>query len=324
MLPRYIVPTLCLVILSASCSTSDTTQAPKTEEPLQTAQSEPTAAPALAEAKTPAPPVKFEAPQSSPDEELLRQMAELRRELDDLRQRRQAGSPVARTTASASDATRRHADQSTAYGVPSMSGVTSLGTASSSASWQAEIPSTRPASVQRPDRSPTRAVKINGRPIDAAKLLAFETLHGVRLPDGSYWYDRHSGALGVFGGPCTGYARAGLDFGGPMPANCSGGGTGVFVNGRELHRMEVLLLSQVATVYRGRYTLDSAGNVGIEGGPFLYNVFQVGQQMMAQQQRQGGGGGGSSWSHSGIFGHTGGDGETFYFLDGDSSYISGQ
>ncbi|MGE3180386.1 MAG: hypothetical protein AB7N71_02050 [Phycisphaerae bacterium] len=31
----------------------------------------------------------------------------------------------------------------------------------------------------------------------------------------------------------------------------------------------------------------------------------------------------NAWSHSGIAGHVGGDGETFYFIDGDSSYISG-
>lgn len=37
----------------------------------------------------------------------------------------------------------------------------------------------------------------------------------------------------------------------------------------------------------------------------------------------GGWGGGDAWSYSGIGGHVGGDGETFYFLDGDSSYISG-
>jgi hypothetical protein len=34
-------------------------------------------------------------------------------------------------------------------------------------------------------------------------------------------------------------------------------------------------------------------------------------------------GSGGSWSNSGMFGHVGGDADGFYFLDGDTSYISG-
>jgi hypothetical protein len=55
---------------------------------------------------------------------------------------------------------------------------------------------------------------------------------------------------------------AGLEFGGPIP-----GGTGVFINGRELHPLDVAGRSQIVPVLRGRYWVDGNGNFGVEGGP---------------------------------------------------------
>ncbi len=315
MLDRNAFALLASSFLAAACSDSTATQSANTTAdpaPPVAAASNATSPPASADSKALAQELaelrrlvaESKARKgASPVDALGHEIAELRTQLDALRERRD---------------TRED-------------GFSSVGSTSGSASgwtagWETVVEekpmknmSTRPASTPA-----ERSIQINDAPVDPQKLTRFEQLHGVQLPNGSYWYDRQSGAFGVFGGPCTGYARAGVDVAGPMPANCSGGGTGVFVNGRDLHRLEVMLLSQVTTVYRGRYTLDAQGNVGIEGGPFLYNVFQVGQQMMAAQQRGGGNGGQKSWSRSGIFGHTGGDGETFYFLDGNSSYISGQ
>jgi len=143
---------------------------------------------------------------------------------------------------------------------------------------------------------------INGErptPRRKAQLETLERAMGMRLPGGSYWYDRRSGAIGVWGGPTAGFIPAGLDLGPPMPAECSGGKTGVFINGRELHPIDVLRLRQITIVLPGRYWLDSSGVGGVEGGPPSFNLVALAQQ--AQQRARGSGGSGGSggpWSRS--------------------------
>ena len=95
------------------------------------------------------------------------------------------------------------------------------------------------------------------------------------MPDGHYWYDAASGAAGVWGGPAAAYLGPGLSLGCTLPATASGGGdgrvTGVFVNGRELHPLDVAGLRRLVPVWPGRYWWDAAGNVGAEGGLVLFN-----------------------------------------------------
>lgn len=102
-----------------------------------------------------------------------------------------------------------------------------------------------------------------------------ERMQGVRIPDGRYWYDNRSGAAGIWGGPTLAILPAGLGLGGPMPSNCSRGGTGVYVNGRELHPYDVMQLSYLGPVYRGRYWLDASGYYGYEGGPPMGNLLMA-------------------------------------------------
>jgi len=116
--------------------------------------------------------------------------------------------------------------------------------------------------------------------------------NGNRIPDGAYWYDNMTGASGRWGGPMAGLLPAGLQLGGPLPPNASGGGNGtitnVWVNGRELHPYDVQRLQQlVGQVYQGRWWVDAAGNFGQEGGAALGNLYTL------SQQRSGGGGGNS-------------------------------
>ncbi|CAN5849236.1 hypothetical protein BH23GEM7_BH23GEM7_08290 [soil metagenome] len=121
-----------------------------------------------------------------------------------------------------------------------------------------------------------RTVIINGVQLSDAEVQAIEQRYRVRLQDGSYWYDRRSGAWGYRGGPTLGVAPAGLDLGGPLAADASNGNTGVFVNGRRLHLQEVLQLQQLLPmVLPGRYWLDAAGNFGYEGGFLLGNVWAI-------------------------------------------------
>jgi len=100
---------------------------------------------------------------------------------------------------------------------------------------------------------------VNGLPLTERQLRALP----VRLPDGDYWYDRSCGAFGRWKGPIAGFLRPGLDLGGPMTRDCSGGGTGVFVNGRELHPLDLLVLSRiVGTLRPGHYRLSARGILG--------------------------------------------------------------
>lgn len=102
-----------------------------------------------------------------------------------------------------------------------------------------------------------------------------------------------------------------------MPFDASGAaGTGVVVNGRELHPVDIQGLQQLlGAVIPGRYWMDAYGTFGYEGGPAMGHVIY-----MAQQR-----GVGSGYNRSTFSGHLGSDGQTSYFFDPDTgcSVISG-
>lgn len=142
-----------------------------------------------------------------------------------------------------------------------------------------------------------RQISFNGRAATEADwkvITQLEQMYRRQLPNGAYWYDAVSGAAGVWGGPVVGIIPAGLQLGGPLPANASGGGngmlTGVFINGREIHPQDYQTLMQMlGNVYPGRWWVDAQGNAGQEGGPALLNIMAV-----AQQRAQASGKGGDS------------------------------
>jgi len=170
-----------------------------------------------------------------------------------------------------------------------------------------------------------RKIRINGQPLDPeqmARLEEAESRYRFRLPDADLWYDARSGAIGLWKGPAAGFLPAGLKLGPKMPANCSSGGTGVFVNGRELHPIDVMALRQFMTVLPGRWWVDAHGNGGIEGGPAMFNLVSLAQQVRSR------GSGNSAWSRRVDVGGgsmtAGGDGGGFlYFMDsnGNSVYL---
>jgi hypothetical protein len=144
-----------------------------------------------------------------------------------------------------------------------------------------------------------RRISFNGRPLSAAQrgtLARLEQRIGT-LPDGEYWYDPRSGAAGRWGGPALALLPAGLDLGGPLPANASGGGsgrlTGVFINGRELHPADVAgLMALLGQVWPGRWWVDGQGNFGAEGSPV-----PIGNLVAAARARNAAApGGGRAWS----------------------------
>ncbi len=176
---------------------------------------------------------------------------------------------------------------------------------------------------------PGRDVWFNGKRLDGESLRKLESLErtqGVRVPDGRFWYDNACGAVGLWGGPTAGFILSGLELGGPLPSDCSTGGTGVFINGREIHPLEVAYLQQlVGQVWPARYWLDAFGNAGREGQPGSVNLVQLARMQQARAGRKGGVGGG--WSHSmnhgGDRSHVGGDDSFLYFMDskGNNVYI---
>ena len=159
-------------------------------------------------------------------------------------------------------------------------------------------------------------VVINGQVLDAETIATLESGYRVQIQGGRYWYDAACGAWGLEGGPTAGFILPGLALGGALRADASGGGTGVFFNGRELHRQDALALQQLfGVVIPGRYTLDAYGNLALENGRFVVNLLQ------AVRQSQGGG---NSIYRSNITGiGAGGSGGTSYVMGKDWSVIIG-
>lgn len=99
------------------------------------------------------------------------------------------------------------------------------------------------------------------------------------IPSGRYWYDPIAGLWGYENGPTQGKVAPGVAVGGALPEDISGGGTGVYINGRELHPKEVdYLRLQFGYVNPGRYWLNNNGVGGYEGGPALFQLQQPQQQ----------------------------------------------
>jgi hypothetical protein len=135
----------------------------------------------------------------------------------------------------------------------------------------------------RADMSSDHSVIINGVRLSDQDIESFERTFRVRIRDGNYWYDRMNGSWGRRGGPTEGFILAGLNLGGPLRADASNGDTGVFINGRQLHRVDVARLQQIGPVYRSRCWMDAYGNIGLEGQPAFVNVW------VAAAQASGGG-----------------------------------
>ncbi len=171
------------------------------------------------------------------------------------------------------------------------------------------------AIVPRPAQAQDR-VRVNDELVAPAQYARELARSGVTnpapVPDGDYWYDRVSGLWGLRGGPTLGQLPPGLNLGGNLRADASGGGTNVFINGRELHPTEVAYLQQVfGYVIPGRYWMNAQGIGGQEGGPPMFNL-------LAAAQAQSGGNG---YTRRGLFGSTGSDGNCSYYLHPNGSSV---
>ncbi len=166
----------------------------------------------------------------------------------------------------------------------------------------------------------TRNVYINMVQLDAETLSALESYYG-HIPSNYYWYDSVSGLIGLQGGPAFGQIATDLPLGGPLQVNASGGGTGVFVNGREIHVDDYLaLVYTFGEVYPGYYWLDGQGYYGYEGGPALGNLYATSTQNTGAGNT-GVGGGYGGYIDRGYGGTYGSDGNCYYIDVGSGSYM---
>lgn len=115
-------------------------------------------------------------------------------------------------------------------------------------------------------------VFVNRMRIDDKTRQALEQAYGVPVKPGRYWYDRVSGVWGNEGGPAQGQIHSGLQLGGALRPDASAGDTGVFVNGRQLHRLDVAALRRCTQVIPGRYWVLANGIGGYEGAPPSFNL----------------------------------------------------
>ncbi len=136
--------------------------------------------------------------------------------------------------------------------------------------------------------APSRSVIINGVRLSDQDIEALMRTFQVEVKDGNYWYDRMNGSWGQQGRPTAGFIMAGLSLGGPLRADASNGDTGVFINGRQLHRVDVARLMQIGPVYQARCWMDAQGNIGLEGQPAFGNVWVAAARIFGGA---GGGGG---------------------------------
>jgi hypothetical protein len=136
--------------------------------------------------------------------------------------------------------------------------------------------------------APAASITVNGVPLspdDMANLEAeLRQLDpagvGLRVLPSAFWYDSVSGAVGLMGGPTETFGPAGLQLGGPLPANASHGTTRVYVNGRRITTSELAFLERlVGSIPPGHYFIEANGDAGRAGGPVLVNFIQRAQQL---------------------------------------------
>jgi hypothetical protein len=153
-------------------------------------------------------------------------------------------------------------------------------------------------------------VAVNGIALSEEDLAALTQTYGPIQP-GRYWYDSVSGYVGLEGGPSVAQIHPGLPLGGPLRADASGGGTDVFINGREIHVSELdYLIGIFGSVEPGRYWLGANGIGGVEGGPAAFDL----------NAAAGSGGGGSTInSRDGQSSLSTGSDGCSYFSSGDIS-----
>ncbi len=138
------------------------------------------------------------------------------------------------------------------------------------------------------------------------------------IAPGEYWYDARTGLWGMAGGPAVGLLMPGEAVGGALQANASGGGTQVFINGRELHVEDVRNLDKLFAAFGtrtlpGRYWSDANGNFGREGEALPLGNFRDMVARAGGNANRGASYRNNPWSYTTDYTAFGSDGSASYF-----------
>ena len=210
---------------------------------------------------------------------------------------REDPAPRATARSSGDDATRVTVSDDESSTTRGGSAAARRGVASSAApSALAAAPGVDSASA-----GPADPVWLNGEQLAAPDLRELEAVLGRAPAPGRYWYDPRSGLWGLEQHGAGGVTRAALRVPAPVPANASLsgtapalrggapiGGTGAFVNDRELTARELTVLAQLLGwpppapgELRGRYVLDDQGRCYSIQGSYLGSLAAAASHALA-------------------------------------------
>jgi hypothetical protein len=145
-----------------------------------------------------------------------------------------------------------------------------------------------PLPMSQANEANNGCVIINGVILDQSSVMTLQ-LTSMPVKPGRHWwlctvsclpwsdsanciirYDSRCGAWGYEGGPCVGIISPGLNLGqGPMQPNASGpSATEIYINGRQIHTLDVLRLRSLGVVSANpgtcRWWLNADGTYGLE------------------------------------------------------------
>jgi hypothetical protein len=169
-------------------------------------------------------------------------------------------------------------------------------------------------------------VVVNGEKISNMQLVQLTLLAGGNtIAPGCYWYDAATGMWGWEGQPSAGDMPVGLEIGGPLRADASAGDTLVFVNGRELSRLEAQRFGSFGGPSRpGRYWMNAQGVGGRENESASFNIaagVAAAQAGAASSGQNDSGSGNADSLYQSGDSHGGVQGDCVYMSGSDYSYI---